>query len=108
MSASPKHLVGTSDPRVTIGDPTWRFQTTIPEAQVTAEAHRLRVIAIYRTRATECLERARIARNEGLGAAAYGFLDEAETWMKFADAWARRAYLEPSNFCNSAKGVIHE
>ena len=90
MSASPKHAVGTSDPRITIAEPTWRFQTTIPEAQVSAEAHRLRVIAIYRTRAQECLERARLARNEGLVAAALGYLDEAETWMRFADAWERR------------------
>ena len=91
MSASPKHVVGTSDPRITIAEPTWRFQTTIPEAQVTREAHRLRVIAIYRAGAQECLEKARVARNEDLLAAAHGFLDEAETWTRFADAWALRS-----------------
>jgi hypothetical protein len=93
MSASPKHVVGTSDPRIKIAEPTWRFQTAIPEAQVIAEAHRLRVIAIYRARAQECRERARLARNEGLVAAAHGYLDEAETWTLFADAWALR-YLQ--------------
>ena len=97
MSASPKHVVGTSDPRITVAEPAWRFQTTIPEAQVTAEAHRLRVIAIYRARAQECLERARQARNEGLVAAAFGYLDEAETWGRFADAWARRVPVFSNN-----------
>lgn len=91
MSISPKYVVaGTSDPRIRITEPAWRFQTTIPAAQVIAEAHRLRVIAIYRARAAECLERARLARNDGLVAAAHGYLDEAETWMRFADAWALR------------------
>ena len=92
MSASPKHVVGTSDPRIMIAEPTWRFQTAISEAQVTGEAHRLRVIAIYRTRAQECLEKARVARNEDLLAASHGYLDEAETWMRFADAWALRTF----------------
>jgi hypothetical protein len=93
MSASPKHVVGTSDPRITIAEPTWRFQTTIPEAQIVVEAHRQRVIAIYRARAQECLERARLARNDDLVAAAHGYLDEAETWTRFADAWASRSSL---------------
>jgi hypothetical protein len=97
MSTLPMHVVGTSDPRITIAEPTWRFQTTIPEAQVIAEAHRLRVIAIYRARAQECLERARLARNDGLVAAAHGFLDEAETWTRFADAWARRVTGNPTH-----------
>lgn len=97
MSTAPKHVVGTSDPRTTVAEPHWRFQTTIPEAQVAAEAHRLRVIAIYRARAQECLERARQARNEGLVAAAFGYLDEAETWAQFADAWALRTPAVPDN-----------
>ena len=96
MSAASKH-VGTSDPRITIVEPNWRFQTTIPEAQVAEEAHRLRVIAIYRARAQECLERARQARQEGLVAAAFGYLDEADTWARFADAWALRASALPDN-----------
>ena len=97
MSASPKHVIGTSDTRITVAEPTWRFQTTIPEGQVTAEAHRLRVIAIYRARAQECLERARQARNEGLVAAAFGYLDEAETWARFAEAWELRASAPPNS-----------
>ena len=90
MSASPKD-VAPGSVMVAVGEPTWLFRTTLPETQVTAEAHRLRVIAIYRARAQECLERARLARNDGLVAAAHGYLDEAETWVRFADAWALRA-----------------
>ena len=97
MSAAPKHVVGISDPRITVAEPTWRFQTTIPEAQVIAEAHRLRAIAIYRARTQECLERARQSRNEGLVAAAFGYLDEAETWARFADAWALRVPVLSNN-----------
>lgn len=97
MSTAPKYVVGTSDPRITVAEPHWRFRTTIPEAQVAAEAQRLRTIAIYRARAQECIERARQARHEGLVAAAFGFLDEAETWARFADAWALRASLSPDN-----------
>jgi hypothetical protein len=89
MSASPKD-VAQGPVRVTVGEPNWLFRTTLPEAQVTAEAHRLRVIAIYRARAQECLGRARLARNDGLVAAAVGYLDEAETWARFADAWELR------------------
>jgi len=102
VSVAPKHLVGTSDPRITVVESTWRFQTAIPEAQVSAEAHRLRVIAIYRARAQECLERARLARSEGLTAAAHGYLDEAETWMRFADEWVIRT---PSARISTAEGV---
>ncbi len=76
---------------IPVGERTWRFQTTLPARQIMADADRLRVIAIYRARACECLERARLARDEGFVAAALGYLDEAETWKQFADAWASRS-----------------
>ena len=91
MSASPNVTPDAARTAgIAVGEPSWLFRTALPEEQIIAWAHRLRVIAIYRARAQECLERARVARNEGLVAAAHGYLDEAETWIQFADAWVRR------------------
>ena len=90
MSAAPKDIrsVLPEQPCQPVGERTWRFQITLPARQIMADADRIRIIAIYRARACECLERARLARDEGFVAAAHGYLDEAETWTRFADAWA--------------------
>jgi hypothetical protein len=74
---------------IPVGERTWRFRTTLPACQIKADADRLRIVAIYRARACECLERARLARDEGFVAAALGYIDEAETWRQFANQWAR-------------------
>jgi hypothetical protein len=90
MSADPKDIRSSTpeQSRHAVGERTWRFQAALPTRQVTADADRLRIISIYRARACECLERARIARDEGFVAAAHGYIDEAETWTRFADAWS--------------------
>jgi hypothetical protein len=90
MSVIPKAVSASREPGNTIADPSWRFQSAIHLADVIANARRSRVIAIYRARTRECVEKARAARQTGLIAAACGFLDEAETWTQFADAWALR------------------
>ncbi len=95
MSADPKDIYSTNPepPQHRVSERTWRFQTRLPVRQIMADADRLRIVAIYRARACECLERARLARDEGFAAAAHGYLDEAETWTRFADAWASRSSL---------------
>lgn len=98
MSAAPKDLDRiTSGCAHLVGERTWRFRTALPALQFTADADRMRIIAIYRARACECLERARIARDEGFTAAAHGYLDEAETWTRFADSWAHRPSIPTSH-----------
>jgi hypothetical protein len=91
MSATLKDVdAGIPDPGAAVVDRTWRFQTAFLRRPFMADADRMRIIAIYRARACECLERARLAHNDGLVVAAHGYLDEAETWTRFADAWAGR------------------
>jgi hypothetical protein len=93
MNAARKgiHLSVLEQLRQPVGERTWRFQTALPTRRFASDADRMRVIAIYRARACECLERARLARDEGFIAAALGYLDEAETWKQFADDWARHS-----------------
>jgi hypothetical protein len=88
MSAVAKDSVG-ARPGVLFGERNWRFQAALPTRRFMVEADRLRIVAIYRARACECLERARLARDEGFVAAALGYIDEAETWRQFAEQWAR-------------------
>ncbi len=97
MSAAPKDIHALVPPSHPVGARAWRFQTALPTRQIMADVDRLRVIAIYRARACECFERARLARDDGFVAAALGYLDEAETWRQFADAWTRRAPTLRSN-----------
>ena len=90
MSATPKDIgaILPDQLHTSLGQRTWRFRTALPARQLASEADRMRLIAIYRARACECIERARLARDEGFIGAAHGYIDEAETWKQFADAWA--------------------
>jgi len=53
-------------------------------------SRRRQAIAIYRARSLEALLRAKQARMAGDLLEAAGYLDEAETWLRLADAWVSK------------------
>jgi hypothetical protein len=63
----------------------------------TPRDYRFRVVAFYRARAGESLERARSALDCGDTFAARFHLDEAQAWAHFAASWARKAFAGESS-----------
>lgn len=74
--------------------------------------YRLRVVAFYRARASESLDRARAALETGQLVIGRFHLDEAQAWAQFACTWARRTLTDdPSDLPNSGvstRGQIKE
>lgn len=56
--------------------------------------YRLRVVAFYRARASESLDRARQALETGQLVIGRCHLDEAQAWAQFACTWARKTLTD--------------
>ena len=69
--------------------------------------YRFRVVAFYRARAGDSLEKARRALEVGDVYAARFHLDEAQAWAQFAAGWARKAFAGESPDTSHVGGINH-